>query len=64
MTSSAPKDVWFRYRAQYRSPTKTVQEIIINEAVAMRVGPVSSAKNPGVMASGGSVKDMLNDMVY
>jgi hypothetical protein len=41
-----------------------VQDIIISEAVAMRVGLVSSVKNSGVMASGGSVNDMLNDMVY
>jgi hypothetical protein len=58
--SSAPSGVCVRYRAQYLRLTKTVHSVIITEAVAMIVGPKSSAKYSGVMGDVGIVNDILN----
>lgn len=54
MKSSTPNLVCVRYRAQYLRPTKTVQKMIIKDAVATTVGPISSARNSGEFSATGA----------
>lgn len=60
ITSSAPSGIRVIYRAQYLRPIKTVQRMIINEAVAVIVGPKSSARYSGVGGGADIVDGIVN----